>query len=139
MAEQQTTNTGAQGLRVVVEVGNESFEPGSTRAEIAENGEVRLLNRLEGAETRAETRVEPERVSRLVDDMAAGRESLAREPARRGLPDEPLYRIEIYRGDVRVNEMNLWRSQLQESPGLSRLIQVLQEAATRASDGKIIV
>jgi hypothetical protein len=141
MAEQQARQAGAQEgrIRVVVEVGNESFEPGRTRADIGPDGQVALLSRLEGAETRAETRLEPERLTRLVDDFAAADQGVAREPGRPGLPDEPLYHIEVYRNDVRVNEMNVWRSQLQRSPGLSRLIQTLQELAERASDGKIVV
>lgn len=125
--------------RLVVEVGNEHFEPGLTRLELGKDGHVMVLNRFEGKEPRYESRVEEPYAARLLTQ--AGSKALLSAPLgkRQGLPDEPLYHIALYRGQERIHTIRVWRSELPSQPELADLINALQTIVQQASNGQAIL
>lgn len=135
----QPSDTQSTSLRVVVEVGVESFEPGMTRVEVQANGRALVMNRLEGRENQVEASVEQERISRVMDQVVAETRRQSETPARLGLPDEPRYHIALYRDAELVSEAHVWRSQLANNPGIASLVNTLQSMTLEASDGKIIL
>lgn len=93
-------------------------------------------NRAQGEERRQETRVD------AAGDLlraAAGFPWRAAAGRPSGLPDEPRYRILVVRGGTTVYERELWRSELEARPELSRLIEEFQRIVERASDGRILL
>lgn len=141
MAEQSVENrTEAEAeVRVVIEVGNEYFEPGLTRAEMWPDGRVHIVNRLEGEERKAESRADPELAARLIDQAGSRSVRELKIGEKRGLPDEPRYHIEVYRGGERIQVIDVWRSDLPEHRELADLISSLQTVVQRATDGSVLL
>jgi hypothetical protein len=133
------TSAGTQtGVRVLAEVGNPYVEPGRTRVEVQSDGQVTVLNQLEDETQRAEGKVDPSRISRLVDESSP--ERFSRQMTERlGLPDEPRYHIEVERGGQQVLAIDVWRSDLESMPGVARLIRELDAVTKEASDGRFIL
>ena len=140
MNEQNTVmEAGARtGGRVVVEVGTPYLEPGRTRVEVLPDGQVLVSNQLEDETRQAEGKIDPARISRLVDD-AADEVARRRLTDRPGLPDEPRYHIEVDRDRQQIIVADVWRSDLQSIPGVARLIRELEAAAKEVSDGQFIL
>lgn len=134
------SSVGGGGLRLVAQVGNEHFEPGLARLELDEGGQCLVLQRFAGKEDRREGRIEPDRATALIrraqaDDVAQARE---RGAGRARIPDEPRYRLAVYRGDDRLEVIEVWRSDLPRAPGASALVEDLQDLVRRVSDGQVI-
>jgi hypothetical protein len=141
MAEQMTGNraTPATASRLVIEVGNEHFEPGQTRVELEENGQVQVRTRLEGKEDRADGRIDPARAARLLDQAVSNEILQRRGSDRHGIPDEPRYHIELYQADGRVLATDLWRSELEQQPSLGRLVAELEDIVREVTDGQMVL
>jgi hypothetical protein len=123
---------------VVVEVGNENFEPGRTRAELSDDGRLVVTNRLSGDEGKVELTIEPSRARELVANAAAA--GVAGFVSRAsGIPDEPRYRIVVVERGSKAAETELWRSEVEEDEQLAKMVQELGSLVERASDGRFVL
>ena len=128
------------GLQLAVEAGNEFFEPGLTRLELGQDGQVLVTNQLEGKQQQFEGQVDAELAASLIGQVRSSDALMNPELGQRtGLPDEPRYHFEVYRNDQRLLSRNIWRSELEEYPDLEKLLVVLQDITSRFSDGEIIL
>ena len=133
--EQNTGTVDSTQVRILVEVGNEHLEPGRTRIEVRADGRTVVTNRLEGKEDRGEMTID---VAKFEPTLREARDQMPRSTqrgARRGIPDEPRYHIELEQ-DGRKYSADLWRSELEQMPALNRLVRELEAVARRAvNDG----
>lgn len=129
--EQKPGNVESARAPVIIEVGNEHFEPGRTRIEVQGDGRALVTNRLEGKDEKGEARVDLARLEPTLREAENQMPRVAQRSMRRGLPDEPRYHIELEREGRRVTA-DLWRSELEEMPALHRLVRELEEVARRA-------
>jgi len=122
---------------IVVEVGSEFLEHGKVQVHVAPDGRVRVDKREQGKEDRFEGRTDEARAKQ----MSATVEGLrgATYGQRRGVPDEPRYRLRVVRDGATVAELEVWRSELEEVKELGRIIAELSELAQRASNGQALV
>lgn len=121
----------AAGLHVLVEVGNEYVDPGRTRMEVHGDGRVTVANQFEGKEKRGEGKVDVAQLGHWVE--AAARETSGwADLRRRGVPDEPRYRIVASRDGRRLVDVEMWRSDVETLLTLDRLIKHLEKVAERA-------
>ncbi|CAN5141440.1 hypothetical protein BH23CHL1_BH23CHL1_15960 [soil metagenome] len=125
--------------RVVVEVGNEYFPPGRTSVEAISDGQVRVVTRLEGEESQTDGRFDPSEIEQRVADITAGHIDPQQDERRRGLPDEPRYRLLIYRGSERVLDIEMWRSSLPDNPSIEKLVAALNGVVYEVSGGEAIL
>lgn len=130
-------------LSIKVEVGNEYFRPGLTRLELSRDGRVIVVNKLSGEQAQHEGRVDPEYAARLLDQAVDPsitepllRAELGTKP---GLPDEPRYRLEVYRESERIYTAQIWRSELVRYPAIASLIKALQTIVEETTHGKVIL
>lgn len=124
--------------RLSMEVGNEALEPGRTRLEVAADGRVLVVNVLDGKLTRAVGEVEGQRATRVIDSLGeSGME--ADMPQRTGIPDEPRYRVELFRGSERIREFELWRSQIEEHRDLEEVFRELEVIVSDASGQAMVL
>lgn len=138
-ADEQDDTTGDRpATRLEVTVGNEEFEPGLTQVALDSSGVVQVLRRMKGTDGCCEeAKLDGERASEMIR-AAGGAVRGAREGKRYGLPDEPRYHFEIGEGDSRQG-FDVWRSELEEHPELSRVVAALQQVVDEQVKGEIIL
>jgi len=120
MSEQvkQEEHVPVEAEMLVVEVGNEEFEPGLTRLRLQPDGQVQIESRLSGKARRFEYKLSPDDAARLIKQSGAPELPLKGLGLKPGLPDEPLYQLGLYRGKELVQTLKVWRSELPEVSAL---------------------
>lgn len=131
--------TNAGNVRLVVEVGNEYFEPGRTRLELDRDGQCIVTTRFEGEEARSEGRIDAQRAEAIIERATRAPfwdQPLGDAP---GIPDEPRYELTLSGKDIRFKSVHVWRSELHEQPQGRQIISALQGITTEITDGQAIL
>jgi hypothetical protein len=126
-------------LRVVVEVGNEHFEPGLTRLELLPDGQCIVINRFEGEEKRVKGHIDLQRAAKFLEQVTLGTIWKAKFGIGRGIPDEPRYRLEVYKGETLVHACHIWRSEWVVNRDIESLFKGFQDVVKEITDGRIIL
>jgi len=132
---EQGTPPNEDGL--VVEVGSEHLEHGLVRVHVAPDGRVRVVKREQGKEQQFEGHTDEAHARRLNEAVEGVRGASFGQ--RRGLPDEPRYRVLVVREGKPVTEADVWRSELSEAKELATVIAELSELVQRSSDGQALL
>jgi len=135
----QNHNTSHEMERLVIEVGNPEFEPGLTRLQLEADGQVQIDSRLFKEESRYDYKLEQKEAAELFKRSLASPQAIEAVISRPGLPDEPRYNIEVYRGKECLQRMQVWRSDLPKMGELGAVIRILGQIADRASEGRALL
>jgi hypothetical protein len=132
---EQGTPPSEDGL--VVEVGSEDLEHGLVRVHVAQDGRVRIVKREQAKEQQFEGRTDEAHATRLVEAVEGIRGGTFGQ--RRGIPDEPRYRVLVVREGKPVLEADVWRSELTEAKELATVIADLSRLVDQSSDGQALL
>ena len=138
-AEKQPSDTIQEIVRLVIEVGNPEFEPGLTRLQLGSNGQVQIERQLLKEQNRYDYKLDQKEAVAYIEHSRAPQLALKSAERKLGLPDEPLYKIEVYQGKLRVQSFQVWRSDLAELGELGAVIRALGQVVERASDGQALL
>jgi hypothetical protein len=141
MQEQETQNemTPLEVNALVVEVGIEAFEFGLTRIWLNAQGEVQIENRQNGKPRHFKQAIDPQEAADMIARVDTDELFLKPLGRKRGLPDEPLYHVQLDSDGTPVRSLRVWRSELRQLDDLARVIRNLQTIVNRASDGEVIL